>query len=92
MRLVFAQDAPGSDPEVREAARVQWLEDTYAEADRERVATLRSHIIESVGVLSRETHPDNAETIDTELFAGVDDETLVNLLCNAFAMPVQATH
>ncbi len=70
-------------------ARVEWLDDVYPDDDRERIERLRSHIIENVGVLARETQPESADTLDPDLFAGVDDETLVNLLCNAFAMPVE---
>ena len=88
-RFRILEEVPGPEERLYRVARVAWLDDHYDDADRERVARLRSHIVENVGVLARETQPETAASVDPELFAGVDDETLVNLLCNAFAMPVE---
>ena len=70
-------------------ARVAALPETYDDADRERVARLRASVIESVGVIVRETQPERAASLASDLFTGVDDATLVNLLSNALALPVE---
>jgi Lon protease-like protein len=88
-RFRIVEEIAGPEERLYRVARVDWLEDEYPDADRDRIARLRAHIVENVGVLARETQPDTAASLDPELFAGVDDETLVNLLCNAFAMPVE---
>jgi len=61
----------------------------YDEADRPRVARLRASIIENVGVLLRSSQPERAQSMSPEFFAGIDDATLVNLLSNALALPVE---
>lgn len=71
------------------SAHIEPLGESYPDGDRERVALLRANIVENVGVLVRETQPERAESLSPELFAGVDDATLVHLLCNAFALPVE---
>jgi Lon protease-like protein len=70
-------------------ARVQPLEDDYSEGDRTRVASLRTSIVENVGVLVRHTKSERANQLDPELFAGIDDETFVNTLCNGLAFTVE---
>jgi Lon protease-like protein len=88
-RFRVLEEASGPKERLYRVARVRWLDDEYPDGAHEQVARLRAHIVENVGVLARETQPDTAASLDPELFAGVDDETLVNLLCNAFAMPVE---
>jgi Lon protease-like protein len=88
-RFRILEEASGPKERLYRVARVRWLDDEYPDGAHEQVARLRAHIVENVGVLARETQPDTAASLDPELFAGVDDETLVNLLCNAFAMPVE---
>jgi Lon protease-like protein len=88
-RFRIFEEASGPKERLYRVARVRWLDDEYPDGAHEQVARLRAHIVENVGVLARETQPDTAASLDPELFAGVDDETLVNLLCNAFAMPVE---
>jgi Lon protease-like protein len=88
-RFRILEEASGPKERLYRVARVRWLDDEYPDSAHEQVARLRAHIVENVGVLARETQPDTAASLDPELFAGVDDETLVNLLCNAFAMPVE---
>ena len=88
-RFRILEEVSGPEERLYRVARVRWLDDQYPNNDHEQVARLRAHIVENVGVLARETQPDAAASLDPELFAGVDDETLVNLLCNAFAMPVE---
>ncbi len=78
----------GEEPPTRErlyrVARVEPLDDRYPESERPRVARLRAAITEHVGVLVRQTQPDRPHAFDAELFAGVDDETFVNAVANAF--------
>ena len=88
-RFRILEEVKRPEDRLYRVARIEWLDDVYPDDDRERIERLRSHIIESVGVLARETQPESAGTLDPDLFVGVDDETLVNLLCNAFAMPVE---
>jgi len=70
-------------------ARIEPLDDPYPEAERERVARLRAGITEDVTVLVRRTQPERAASLRPEFFSGVDDVTFVNLLSNAFALPVE---
>lgn len=85
---ILGEEARGAEQLYR-VARVAALEDVYDDAERERVARLRANIIENIGVLVRATQPERPEALDPELFTGVDDATLVNLLSNAFALPVE---
>ncbi len=88
-RFRVVDEEPPEDQRLYRVARVERLEEVYGEADHERVALLRANIVESVGVLVRETQPERAEALNPQLFEGVDDATLINLLCNAFALPVE---
>ncbi|MGH0030969.1 MAG: LON peptidase substrate-binding domain-containing protein [Myxococcota bacterium] len=88
-RFRIVEEEPREEPRLYRVARVVPLEDAYPESERERVARLRSSIIENVGVLLRNTQPERARGLGSEMFAGVDDETLVNLLSNALALPVE---
>jgi Lon protease-like protein len=85
---IVGEDEPRDDRLYR-VARVQALEDTLAEGDHTRIASLRTSIVESVGVLVRHTQPERATQLDADLFTGVDDETFVNTLCNGLAFPVE---
>ncbi|MDH3519454.1 MAG: LON peptidase substrate-binding domain-containing protein [Myxococcales bacterium] len=86
-RFRILEEVPRPEQRLYRVARVEILEDPYPIGDRERVARLRSNIVENVGVLVRRTQPDAPQALDPELFAGVDDETLVNTLANALALP-----
>jgi hypothetical protein len=68
-------------------ARVARLEDPYPPGERDRVARLRANIAENMAVLIRRTQPERAAALDAELFASVDDATLVNSLANTLALP-----
>jgi Lon protease-like protein len=85
---IVGEEKPEGDRLYR-VARVQTLEDPYGEGDRTRVASLRTSIVENVGVLVRHTKSDRANQLDPDLFAGIDDETFVNTLCNGLAFPVE---
>ena len=65
------------------------LEDSYPEPERARVARLRAAITVDIAVLVRRAQPDRSHAFDPELFAGVDDETFVNAVANAFAFPAE---
>jgi len=86
-RFRILEESPRVSERLYRVARVEPLEDPYPEALRERVARLRACILEDVGVLVRRTHPERGQMLDPELFASVDDETLVNTLAGALAMP-----
>jgi uncharacterized protein len=86
-RFRILEESPRLGERLYRLARVEPLEDAYPEALRERVARLRASILENIGVLVRHTHPERSQMLDPELFASVDDETLVNTLAGALAMP-----
>src|SRR5262249_22160447 len=82
-------EEPRSESRLYRVARVVRLQDSYPEAERTRVAQLRAAIIADVGVLIRRAQPERSHAFDPELFAGVDDETFVNAVSNAFAFPAE---
>jgi len=86
-RVRLVSEEPHSESRLYRVARVIRLEDPYPDAERARVARLRTAIAADVGVLIRHAQPDRAHAFDAELFAGVDDETFVNAVANAFAFP-----
>ena len=88
-RVRVVGEEPRGDSRLYRVARVVRLEDSYPEAERARVARLRAAIVTDVGVLVRHAQPDRAHAFDPELFAGVDDETFVNAVANAFAFPAE---
>jgi uncharacterized protein len=89
VRFRILEELPGEDQRLYRVARVVHLEDQHTPGDAGRIARLRQSIIEDVGTLVRRSQPDRAEALRPELFAGVDDVTFVNLLSNAFALPVE---
>jgi Lon protease-like protein len=88
-RFRIAEELPKADDQLYRRALVVPLEDPYAESERERVARLRASITEDVTVLVRRTQPERSASLRPEFFSGVDDATFVNLLSNAFALPVE---
>lgn len=88
-RFRVVEEEPRPEQQLYRTARVTALQETYDDGDRERVARLRASVIESVGVIVRETQPERAASLAPDLFTGVDDTTLVNLLSNALALPVE---
>lgn len=88
-RFRIVAEPPREGERLYRTARVRRLDEPYDPGERERVARLRATIIENVGALVRQTQPERVGTLSPEVFAGVDDETLVNSLCNAFAFPVE---
>lgn len=86
-RVRVVDEEPRVEPRLYRVARVVRLEDSYPEAERARVARLRAAITADIGVLVRRAQPDRTHAFDPELFAGVDDETFVNAVANAFAFP-----
>jgi len=86
-RFRILEESPRPCERLYRVARVEPLEDPYPDALRERVSRLRASILENVGMLVRRTHPERSQVLDPYLFASVDDETLVNTLAGALAMP-----
>jgi hypothetical protein len=83
-RIRVLEEEPPSGGRLYRIARVEVLEDIYPESERARVERLRASIVEQLGVLIRESQPERSHAFDSELFGGVDDETFVNAVSNAF--------
>jgi Lon protease-like protein len=88
-RFKLIEEPPRPAERLYRCARVEHLDDPYADEEREQVERLRASITEDVGVLVRRTQPERAEGLRPELFSSVDDATFVNLLSNALALPVE---
>jgi Lon protease-like protein len=88
-RVRIVAEEPRSDSRLYRVAQVQRLSEPYPESERSRVARLRAAIVADVGLLVRQAQPDRSHAFDPELFAGVDDETFVNAVANAFAFPAE---
>ena len=88
-RVRVVAEEPRVESRLYRIARVVRLQDSYPEAERARVARLRAAIAADIGVLVRKAQPDRSHAFDAELFAGVDDETFVNAVANAFAFPAE---
>jgi len=86
-RFRIEQEIPRGADRLYRVARVAKLEDPYPGEEQARVAELRAEIVAQVADLVRRTDPERAERIAPEAFAGVDDETFVNSLCNALSFP-----
>ena len=88
-RVRIVAEEPRSESRLYRVAQVQRLPESYPESERSRVARLRAAIVADVGLLVRQAQPDRSHAFDPELFAGVDDETFVNAVANAFAFPAE---
>jgi uncharacterized protein len=88
-RVRIVAEEPRSESRLYRVAQVVRLSEPYPETERARVARLRAAIVADVGLLVRHAQPDRSHAFDPELFAGVDDETFVNAVANAFAFPVE---
>lgn len=88
-RFRVVSEEPRDRKRLYRIAHVQPLEEHYDDSQRERVARLRTSITESLSVLLRESRPERADFLRAELLARIDDATLVNLLCNGLALPVE---
>ena len=88
-RVRVVAEEPRVESRLYRVARVVRLQDSYPDADRARVTRLRAAIAADIGVLIRRAQPDRSHAFDPELFAGVDDETFVNAVANAFAFPAE---
>lgn len=88
-RFRVVEEEPRGGSRLYRVARVVPLACVYADADRERVASLRARVLAAVGALLRDIEPERVEHLRPEMFDGIGDATLVNLLCNAFDLPVE---
>ncbi|MGH7821335.1 MAG: LON peptidase substrate-binding domain-containing protein [Candidatus Binatia bacterium] len=86
-RVRVVSEEPREESRLYRVAHVVPLPESYPETERGRVARLRAAIVNDVGIIVRHTQPDRSHAFDPELFAGVDDETFVNAVSNAFAFP-----
>ena len=88
-RVRVVGEEPRAEPRLYRIARVVRLEESYPDAERARVARLRAAITADIAVLVRRAQPERSHALDPELFGGVDDETFVNAVANAFAFPTE---
>ena len=88
-RVRIVAEEPRSESQLYRVAQVVRLSESYPDTERTRVARLRAAIVADVGMLVRQAQPDRSHAFDPELFAGVDDETFVNAVANAFAFPAE---
>jgi uncharacterized protein len=88
-RVRIVAEEPRSESRLYRVAQVVRLPESYPETERARVARLRAAIVADVGLLVRHAQPERSHAFDPELFAGVDDETFVNAVANAFAFPAE---
>lgn len=88
-RFRLVEELPRPDDRLYRVARVAPLTDAYPDTDERRVAALRKAVIDDVGAILTRVQPERAASFRAELFAGVDDETLVNTLSNTLAFPAQ---
>ena len=68
-------------------AEVALLEDAYDPADADRVAELRTQLVEIVSELIRASHPGRLPPIPEPWLRDLDDAAFVNSLANAVALP-----
>ena len=68
-------------------AEVALLEDAYDPADADRVAELRTQLVEIVSELNRASHPGRLPPIPEPWLRDLDDAAFVNSLANAVALP-----
>jgi len=85
-RFRILEEAPRPEGRLYRVARVERLADPYGADDRERVEALRGRVLSLVRSLLALADRERAREITPELFAGMDDETLVNTLANALAL------
>lgn len=86
-RFRVLEELPRDDGRLYRVARVELLDDPQPAADAGRIAALREHVLEQLGLLLRHTAPDRADDYDPGRLAETDDPTLVNLLSQALQLP-----
>jgi hypothetical protein len=87
-RFRILEEEPRTPTRLYRIARVQPLEDSLPEGERDRVARLRASAVENVAFLARRSGGEGAR-FDASLFAGIDDATFVNVLASSLAFPVE---
>jgi Lon protease-like protein len=85
-RFRILEEPPRSEGRLYRVARIERLVDAYDAADRERVEALRGRVLALVRSLLELADRERASEITPEVFAGMDDEALVNTLANALAL------
>jgi len=84
-RFRIVSEAPPPAQRLYRIAEIQWLEDPYPEQARQHVSELRDHIVARVRELVERADPERGSRVAADLFAGVDDASFVNSLCNALS-------
>jgi len=88
-RVRVVGETPPDERRLYRVGHVVPLEDAYPESERARVAQLRAAITRDVGAIVHATKVGRKARFDADLFGGVDDETFVNAVANAFAFPTE---
>jgi len=86
-RFRIAAESPRPPGRLYRVAQVERLDDAYGPDERERVARLRERVQDRVRRLLALADRERAREFTPELFRGMDDETFVNTLSNALALP-----
>src|SRR5262245_33818153 len=86
-RFRIAEEPPRPAGRLYRVARVERLDDVYGSDERERVERLRKRVQDRVRRLLALADRERAREFTPELFHGMDDETFVNTLSNALALP-----
>lgn len=87
-RFRILEEEPRPSTRLYRVALVQPLEDPFPEPERDRVARLRSSVVENVAYLARQAESEGTR-FDPSVFAAIDDATFVNVLANAIAFSVE---
>jgi Lon protease-like protein len=85
-RFRIVEELPRGGERLYRVARIERLADAYDAADRARVRALRERVLALVRSLLELADRERAREITPEVFAGMDDEALVNTLAGALAL------
>ncbi len=85
-RFRILEEPPRPPQRLYRVARIERLTDPYDPSQRERVAELRTRILELVRRLLALSDRERARDFTPDLFDGMDDETFVNTLAQALAL------
>ena len=88
-RFRIDDEVPRSGTRLYRSARVTLLEDAYPPSTRQRVASCRGEILESVAHTLPHAPEGDATASPADYLKSLDDESFVNTLANAFRFPVE---
>jgi Lon protease-like protein len=82
-RFVIREEFEPNNDVLFRSARVEMLDDALPEADRVAISEMRAIVFDQLRQLVQRVPKAHAHAPDEAQFEGVDDETLVNALCQA---------